>query len=164
MKYIFLITIIFSNFIFALEYSFDDLRKSQKELVLKEFKKLYKERKNIHHNSRHVLKHARSKSLNKNHLSFFQAKGSLYEDSMQTELTNVFLSGDVTCGSDCTKESESLEIEPTIDNPSIPEISDNLETTTLADGNFITSPISETLITKKDSSIRNTVNSPWARK
>ncbi|RUM62831.1 MAG: hypothetical protein DSZ03_06020 [Sulfurimonas sp.] len=77
MKYFMMILIVTGSWqLQALELSFTALRFEEKTLALKAFKKLYKERRNVHKNMRQVMKHARAKSLKKNHLSFFQPKAS----------------------------------------------------------------------------------------
>ena len=94
MRYIFLIVIFLDLTLSALELSFEDLRKMEKSSVLQEFKKLHKERKNTHSRIRQVLKHARSKNLNKNSISFFQAKNTSY-----IELRKVYVDELLTCES-----------------------------------------------------------------
>ena len=94
MRYIFLIVIFLDLTLSALELSFEDLRKMEKSSALQEFKKLHKERKNIHSRMRQVLKHARSKNLHKNSISFFQAKNTSY-----IELRKVYVDELLTCES-----------------------------------------------------------------
>lgn len=94
MRYIFLIVIFLDLTLSALELSFEDLRKMEKSSALQEFKKLHKERKNIHSRMRQVLKYARSKNLHKNSISFFQAKNTSY-----IELRKVYVDELLTCES-----------------------------------------------------------------
>jgi len=157
MKYIFLIGIFLQVTLIASEFSFDDLRKVERALALKEFKKLYKERKNIHYNMRNVLKHARSKSLHKNNLSFFQAKKFNYEESHPLELSNVYLSGEVICNGDC---QASTEIDSIVVDVTPPVIALELEQTGVAASNIVPTPSFK----KESTPIRGSVVSPWARR
>jgi len=142
--------ILFNIPMYALEFGFDDLRKYERLLVLKEFKKLYKERKNIHYNARQVLKHARSKSLSKNNLSFFQAKKFNYEEVHPIEQSNVYLSGEVTCDGDCQAPSQ-ITVTDTAP-PMIPGSA--VETST--EPSFA--------LEKENTPIRGSIVSPWARR
>ncbi len=112
MRYIFLILFFLYTTLGALEFSFDDLRTQERILALKEFKALYKKRKNIHYNMRQTLKHARSKNLHKNNLSFFQAKSFNYEEDHPMELRTVYLSSEVVCDGDC--QNEDIDASTTI--------------------------------------------------
>ena len=156
MKYIFLIAVFLQITLMALEFGFDDLRKVERTLVLKEFKKLYKERKNIHYNMRNVLKHARSKSLHKNNLSFFQAKKFSYEEAHPLELSNVYLSGEVTCNTDC---QALLEIESIVE-VAPPSIALEFDKTGVAESSLVPTPEFK----KVGLPIRGSVVSPWARR
>jgi len=156
MKYIFLIAVLLQVTLMALEFGFDDLRKVERALVLKEFKKLYKERKNIHYNMRKVLKHARSKSLHKNNLSFFQAKKFSYKELHPLELSNVYLNAEVTCSVDC---QGSLEIENIVDI-SPPGLSIEFDQSGIAESSLVPTPEFKKVAVP----IRGSVVSPWARR
>jgi len=156
MKYIFLIGIFLQITLMALEFSFDDLRKVERALVLKEFKKLYKERKNIHYNMRNVLKYARSKSLHKNNLSFFQAKKFNYEEAHTLEQSNVYLGGEIPCSVNCKGD---LDTETIVDKPSF-GIELELGQSNVADSNLIPTSTAK----KIGPPVRSSVVSPWARR
>lgn len=150
MRYILLVLTLLNINTFSAELSFEELRKSEKALVLKEFKKLFKHRKNIHYNIRQTMKHARSKNLHKNHISFFQAKNSNYEQTHQMELSDVFFGTEIICKDNCqstsTETDSSLEILP--ETPHVPEdISPD-------------NPIIE----EENNNIRNSIQNPWMRK
>ncbi len=88
----------------AMELSFTSLRLEEKTLALNAFKKLYKERRHMHHAMRQVLKHARAKSLQKNRLSFFQPKAleSLnYNEEHAFETNGALVSIQRPCGTEC---------------------------------------------------------------
>jgi len=163
MKYLFLaITLLHVN-IFAKDLSFEELRKSEKSLVLKEFKKLFKHRKNIHYNIRQTLKHARSKNLRKNNISFFQAKNSNFQQNHQMEFSNVFFATEVTCENNCKDYTQEANTEiPTIDD------SDSIQVTSPTDSD---SDIeldfdndNGSVVEETNSKVRNSINSPWAKK
>ncbi len=157
MKYITVFIILLQTSLFGIEFSFNDLRSQERILVLKEFKRLYYKRKNIHQNMSQVLKNARSKSLQKNQISFFQAK-SKYKDEHPGELSNVYLQISTPCEQDCqvlqTGANDEMEI------PDL--IGDN--------DNEIDRPIniidSDTAIDEKvkTTNIREFAVNPWAKR
>ena len=155
MKYIFLIVIAIT--LNALEFSFKDFREAEKILVLKEFKKLYKERKNIHYNMRQVLKHARSKNLHKNRISFFQAKNSTYRESYLVELNNLYVEDEFICDFECNKEI----LESPQDATGIAGDATNIVE---EDSDFANTMPEYTIPQDENSDIRGTVKSPWARR
>jgi len=104
MRYIVIISILLHVSLFGLEFTFDDLRKEERIVVLQEFKKLYYKRKNVHQNIRQVLNHARSNSLNKNKISFFQAK-TKYKKIQAKELNNAYVPTDISCEVECQNAS-----------------------------------------------------------
>jgi len=162
MKYIVVMIFLLHVNLFASVFSFEELRDNEKELVLEEFKKLYKIRKNIHQNMRQVLKHARSKNLHKKHLSFFQAKG--HDESYPMELSNVFASGETpTCEADCqTVPSSDFEDSSTnIDEIASQPISPEQE---ISGGMPEIDTPTEIIPEKESSGIRDSVTSPWAKR
>lgn len=147
MKYIFLVITLLAITLNALEFNFQDFRETQKRLVLKEFKRLFKERKNIQHNMRQVLKHARSKNLHKNSISFFQAKDTAYKESYLVELNNLYTNDEPICESECKNE---------ISESSTDSINGDLD---------YENAISDTVVSEIiDSNIRGSVKNPWAKR
>ncbi len=140
----------------AMELSFTSLRLEEKTLALNAFKKLYKERRNIHKSMRQVLKHARAKSLQKNRLSFFQPKAieSLsYNEEHLFETNGALVELQTPCPKGC--------IAPSPPDDSIYSGSDTTET----ESNMPPSNDSHdniTLESSKESGIRPTTVSPWA--
>lgn len=126
MRYIFLTFVIMNITLSAFDYNFSAFRQEQRVLVLKEFKELYKVRKNIHYNMRQVLKHARSKNLQKRSISFFQAKKAIYKEAHPMELSNVYLGGETNAEeytegtisiSDTSLDGDEPKIRGGISNP-----------------------------------------------
>jgi len=160
MKYLFLITVFFFYIADASTISFEELRKSERAEALKNFKKLYKVRQNIHYNVPYSLKNARSKNLRKNSLHFFQAKSYKNEQAQIMELSNSFLSGEVTCDTGCKNDEKLPEItegiigvSTTVAPPTIPGIieADNAATSSAS-------------IQTQSAPVRKTVSSPWVRR
>lgn len=60
---------------------FETFRSQERQLVLAEFKKLYKQRRHVHPNLRQALRHARSKTLQKGRLELFQPSSAYFEQS-----------------------------------------------------------------------------------
>ncbi len=121
------------------ELTFETLREQQRALVLHEFKALYKQRQDIHQNLRQVLKHARTKNLGRNQLSFFQP----FKESHEMETSNVFFSAVVP-------DEEKPDIGTAVPGDiSGGDFSGGVETPTES---------------AKDENIRTMVVSPWALK
>jgi len=95
--------LLFLTVLNAKEPSFEALRQHERTLVLREFKKLYKKREDIHQNMRQVLKHSRAKNLNKNRLNFFQP----IKETHAIEASNVFFSVSDTPCEECGNESDT---------------------------------------------------------
>jgi len=139
----------------AMELSFTSLRLEEKTLALNAFKKLYKERRNIHQSMRQVLKHARAKSLQKNRLSFFQPKAveSLsYNEEHLFETNGALVELQTPCPEGC--------IAPLPPDDSIYSDSSTIDTVTLPSS--VDSHENTTLELSEESSVRPTTVSPWA--
>jgi len=114
----------------------------------------------LSHNFRQVLKHARSKNLHKNSITFFQAKSAVYESKYQLEPTTLLF------------EEENLGI----DTAEFPEnITSNTEESTISDSIVIEeslpidainseNPTSVTKTTSTTPTIRGNISSPWLRR
>jgi len=151
MKYIIMIVLVGVWQLSAMELSFTSLRLEEKTLALNAFKKLYKERRNVHKSMRQVLKHARAKSLQKNRLSFFQPKTveSLnYNEEHPLETNGALVVLQTPCGDACIL-------------PSRPDNNDNSALPSGTDSEGIYDDGS-TLSNEDDSSLRPTTVSPWA--
>jgi len=151
MKYILFILILLHVNIFAQELSFQEIRKYEKSLVLKEFKKLFKNRKNIHAKIRQTMKHARSKNLYKNHISFFQAKNSNYEQTHQLELSDVFFGKNILCEGDCNDDYTE------VNDAATDGLEDPLDT-------GLSTPSPDDIGEEINNNIRNYVQNPWMKK
>ena len=151
MRYILLFLFLLHVELFGLDtYSFEELRQDERVLVLKEFKALYKVRKNMHYSMRQVLYSARAKSLHKNSLSFFQAKHPL---ELSTVYTNISQSSEENAQ---TEQTQNLP--PPINNDS--GVSGS---TTILDTSQETTVV-EVENTPVTSGVRGGVKSPWARR
>jgi len=138
---IILILSLFLSTIYANQLTFERLREQERSLILREFKKLYKQRQNVHRNLRQVLKHSRAKNLNKTQLSFFQPK-----DTRQIEASNVFFAAE---GESSDERNDNLDLA----EGNVPEFSggDTSGTEILNDINV-------------PNGVRNPIASPWAFK
>ncbi len=144
-----LIALLLPLWLYADALSFEALRAGERALVLSEFKKLYKERQNLHKNMRQLLKHVRAKQLNKKQLELFQPQSDAsgnealfapIDKDHQIEASNVFLGG-VGCEGNCPVEGDQSVI------------------------GISGSENSEASYTpQKQNDIRQNVVSPWARK
>ncbi len=152
MKYIVVIIWLGIGQLSAMELSFTSLRLEEKTLALKAFKKLYKERRNVHKSFSQVLKHARAKSLQKSRLSFFQPKTleSLnYNEAHLFETNGVLVELQSSCGDTCILPSRP---DHDGDNTVLPSETDS-------EGVY---EDSSTLSQEEESSLRPTMVSPWA--
>jgi len=140
MKIIFILFLFFS-ILYANQLTFERLREQERSLVLREFKKLYKQRQDVHQNLRQVLKHSRAKNLNKTQLSFFQPK-----DTHQMEASNVFFTSEIEPCDECNDNLDSVDT-------SVPEFSEDYTA-----GNEISNDINA------PTEVRSPVVSPWAFK
>jgi len=96
------------------------------------------------------MKHARSKNLYKNHISFFQAKNSNYEQTYQIELSDVFFVKDIPCQGDCQNDYSE------VDSPS-----DSLEEPI---DSGLGAPSPDEISEENNNNIRNYVQNPWMKK
>lgn len=149
-----LIALLLPLWLYANALSFEALRADERALVLSEFKKLYKERQNLHKNMRQLLKHVRAKQLNKKQLELFQPQSDASGNEAlfapinkdhQMEASNVFLGG-VGCEGECATNETSVEEDQSVISTSE---SDNSEAS---------------YTPQKQNDIRQNVVSPWARK
>lgn len=85
-----LLTILLSCASYAGTSDFEAFRTEQRQLVLAEFKQLYKKRHHVHQNLRQTLHHARSKKLRKGRLSLFQPRTNAYELRHPAEQSHVY--------------------------------------------------------------------------
>ena len=145
----------------AKDFSFAQLRAQEKLAALQAFKTLYKKRKHIHGSMHSSLRYARSKSLHKNSLSFFQAKKRFSEDGQPLELSSAFVKGVIS-------EEPALE---ELGNDTTTQ--NTPQTTPTADDGVTTTEVNvpqesgetPSVDTIEDSSeIRGSVTSPWSRR
>ncbi len=143
MKVLLITALLYIGSLHAIEISFSSFRTEEKHLALEAFKKLYKKRQNIHRNLRQVLKHSRAKNLQKNHLSFFQAK------STQLENSGVFLIADDEADM-ILPESPDASLGDTEIGESESSSGDDINDGSMAEDAL------------KEDGVRHSVSSPWA--
>ena len=110
MKSIVLIFSLLYSVVYASEMSFEAFRSSERTMVLKAFKKLYKKRQHIHQNYVQNLKHHRSRTLKRDSLHK-STLHSLEDESAQKEPSQVFFQAYDPCESGCKHQEVSQDNE-----------------------------------------------------